>query len=504
MRRLLRRLGDERGIALAMALGIMVVLAISSTTAIYLATAGQKSATYSKGKQTALSLAEAGLNNTFAVLNLASNNALHQNILPACSGAPTTWNRSDLAGGYVRWCGTLDLQASAWNVSAIGYVRNPHGAAGGMITHKVSAYVVVTPTVTQPLNNPAWDYMYSTHTGSTCDQTLNNNVSGGARFYTIGNLCLSQNVNLSPSVLIVQGNVALDNGASVGAPTSMATRVETYVHGSCSYGTGGGSSANPCSGDQDVRKVYSKMNPPSYVAGVNNNATVLAAPSADFAGWYANSVPGPALNCSTVSGTPPTFDTNYPARDNNVVVQNLTPSSSYTCRVGSAGNPAGEISWDASTKVLTLRGTIYIDGSAKIDNGALNQYNGQAALYLSGTFYLNGKLCGISSGSNCDFNSWDPNSELLVVVANGNGGNGTNPGDSVFLSNGSQFEGAIFATNNITLGNNALTAGPMAASQIVLSNNVQTKTFALITVPVGMPSNPAVYAQPNPPQRFSG
>ena len=42
-------------------------------------------------------------------------------------------------------------------------------------------------------------------------------------------------------------------------------------------------------------------------------------------------------------------------------------------------------------------------------------------------------------------------------------------------------------------------------AQIILANNVLTNSFPNITtVPVGMPGNPNVYAQPNPPQFFSG
>jgi hypothetical protein len=47
--------------------------------------------------------------------------------------------------------------------------------------------------------------------------------------------------------------------------------------------------------------------------------------------------------------------------------------------------------------------------------------------------------------------------------------------------------------------------GPVVGSQILLSNNLTTNAFPIITiVPVGMPSNNNVYAQPNPPQAFSG
>ncbi len=113
----------------------------------------------------------------------------------------------------------------------------------------------------------------------------------------------------------------------------MSTRVETYVGGNCRYG--GGSWATPCTGNQDSRKIFSKMNPPSYVVGVNNVAPLIPEPAADFAMWYENAIPGPSQNCSATSGTPPTFDNNYANRDNSVsTVFELTPASSYKCRVG--------------------------------------------------------------------------------------------------------------------------------------------------------------------------
>ena len=502
--RMLRRLRSERGIALPMALGIMLVLTVSTTAAIYYTSTNSRTAGYSKGKMTALSLAEAGLNNAMAVLMLPSNNALKQETLPACSGNPTpTPRRDDYAGGYVLWCGDLDYMESAWRIKSTGYVRNPNNASE--IRRKLSAYVVVTPTVSQPLNNPAWNYMYATRTGTPggCDQTLNNNVSGGSRLFVNGNLCLGNNANIAMNTLVVKGDLYLANNTSVGASTSMSTRVESYVGGSCKYGNAG-SWFTPCTGNQDARNIFSKMNPPVWEVGVSSSTPTIAAPSANFEGWYEDALPGPAQGCAVSSGTPPTFDTNYPAKDNNVPIQNLTPATSYTCRVGPESAPDGEISWNATTRVLTVSGTIYIDGSAKVDNGLLNQYEGQATIYLTGTFYLNGKLCGGVVGSSCAFEAWDPNTEMLTFVANGSG-SPANPGDSISLSNNSQFQGALYATNAITLGNNAMSDGPMVASHIVVSNNVVTSSFPNITtVPVGMPGNPDVYAQPNPPQRFAG
>ena len=162
------------------------------------------------------------------------------------------------------------------------------------------------------------------------------------------------------------------------------------------------------------------MNPPIYTVGVNTAVPVIAAPTADVSAWYENSIPGPSLDCSTAngarSGTPPTWD-NDGVMNNSVPVFNLTAWSSYTCRVGPASSPTGELSWDANTRVLTVFGTMFIDGSVKVTNGLLNSYNGQGTIYLAGTVYMNNntKLCGGIFGFNCDFSSWNPNTEMLKI-----------------------------------------------------------------------------------------
>jgi hypothetical protein len=490
--------------ALVMALGMTVVLGILGTTAMAYTTSNSTESAQSGGKQNAFSLAEAGINNSMAVLNLPTNNSLDPDVLPNRTSCATNLGSTCTApygDGYVVWGGTLDRATAIWTVTSTGYYRSRARGGSTYLSKTLTAKVTVTPVNTQPLNNPAWNYMFATHTGSACDETLNNNVTGGSRMYIAGNLCLNNNVGLSPSALIIQGNLDLSNGASVGDSTNISTRVEAYVGNQCKYGNSG--SFVTCTGNQDSRNIFSKMNPPSYVVGVNHSPTMMATPTTDYASWYENAIPGPSQSCTTSSGTPPTFDNNYPTRDNSATTVDLTPASSYTCRVGPSGNPSGELSWNASTKVLTIKGTLFIDGSAKVTN-SLASYNGQASLYLSGTFYVNGKLCGGISGGNCDAGSWDPNTEMLTVVTNSTGGQ-VPAGDGIRLENNSAFQGALYSTGNIDLGNNAWSDGPMVGSTIILSNNVATSSFGtIITVPSGQPGNPEVYAQPNPPQMFSG
>jgi hypothetical protein len=340
--------------------------------------------------------------------------------------------------------------------------------------------------------------------------TLYNNVGGSSRLYVSGNLCLDNNSTITSSSLIVHGNLDLLNNAQVGTSSSMSTRVETYVGGNCRNQKFGGSWAVPCADNQDSRKIFSKKDPPNYVIGVKNPAPVVAAPVADFATWYANSMPGPTTDCTAEngarSGTPPVFDNDGVWNNSVPGAFELTPASSYTCRVGPAATPAGELSWNASTKTLTVRGTIFIDGSVQVSNDALNQYNGQGTLYLGGVFAIlnNSKLCGGVSDDSCAFSAWNPNTEMFTIVTNGSGGvAGT--GNGILVDNNGQFQGGLFATASVAFMNNARSDGPIVGDTVILTNNVQTDAFPTITtVPVGMPGNPTVYAQPNPPQLYSG
>jgi Tfp pilus assembly protein PilX len=571
-----RLAGGEQGFALVLALGVLIVLAIMIVTIVDYTSANQRTAYYSKAKGTAFDAADAGMNDAVSVLNNPTINSLDPTVLPSCANAQSSWKQNVYNNATAYWCGDLDRSAAVWTLKAVGSLKNPTGSAQtGPVTRTLTAKVSIVPTYTQPLNNPSWNYIYATHTGSPCDQTFSNNVGGAARLYISGNLCLSNNVGITNGPLVVKGNLDLSNNAYVGASTSMATRVETYVGNQCRYSKGSGLWVT-CTGNQDANNIFSKLSD-GVTIGVNHTPPVIAAPAADFTTWYQNAIPGPAQSCTTSVGSVPVFDNNYPNRDNSVAtVFDLTPASSYTCRVGPGANttitsamtaaqttmtiasatgfPAsgtyrvrvddedlnvtagqggttwtitrgvngttaathaanapvywdsadtsGEISWNASAKLLTVKGTIFIDGSAKVSQNGI--YNGQATLYLSGTMLFNGSLCGVPTGASCIFSNWNPNTEMLTIVANGTGGQ-VAAGDSIQLSNNQYFQGGLFATGNADYGNNASSDGPIMGSQILLSNNVTSSGFPTITtVPVGMPGNPAVYAQPNPPQSFSG
>jgi hypothetical protein len=565
------KLRQQSGSALVMSIGMLAVLTISGTTVVAYSTSNARSGAYSKENERAFSLAEAGLNNAMAVLANPDNYALNENLLPKTE---ETASSVPYEGGTSKWYGTLDRGKAQWTVYAVGLYNNPTGSGVAQVRRALKAQVPVTPTNTQPNNSPAWNYIYARATGSPCDMTLSNNLSGQSRLYVAGNLCLSQNVDITSDSLLVGGNLDLENNADVG---TTSTRVETYVGGNCRY-AGGSWTTGGCGGVQDSRHIYSRLKNSSD-AGVNTPTPVVPEPEADFVSWYQNATPGPAQSCTNSTGVPPVFDNNYPSRNNSLGAFELTPASSYSCRVGpgahttlasamsssqstlsvasAAGFPLspfririddeymdvtggfgtttwtvtrgvlgsaavshvtsqtitwddadtiGMIMWNATTRTLTLKGTIYIDGSASITNGYLNKYDGQATLYLSGVFYINNssKFCGGVSGSECAFASWNPNNELLTVVTDGSGGL-AGAGNGILVDNNAQIQGGLFATYDVQFSNNSRSDGPIVGRTVKLANNVQNDQFPTITtVPAGMPGNPDVYAQPNPPELFAG
>jgi hypothetical protein len=514
-----RRLAAAEGFVLPVALGILVVLSIAVTTAIYYSSTNSRSSETSKAAQTAYALAEAGLNNALAILSLPTNNAIDKYALcPDSSTLPTLpCVRTDTySGGTVTWSGTLFQNPAAgtayWTVTSSGNVRNPNGNNLAKIRKTITANIPVVPTITQPLNNPSWNYVMSRATGSGvafsgCDMTLQNSVNVTAPLYVMGNLCLKNSAKITAGTLNVVGSVDQQSTQNtIGA--AGADLPGAHIGRGCRYT--GQTSHTPC--------LYGAAGSPGFKDNVwatplDSSVTDITPPTVYWDDWYLNASPGPYFPCQTVSGTPPTFDPTVAAatasdatkltyRNNNAGLVNLTPASSYTCQ-----NTNGELSWNASTHVLRVKGTIFIDGSAKIDNGATNVYSGEATIYLSGTLLFKGAntyLCAGASNTSCSTSGWDSTRDLLGFVVNGNGSTGSpdsqvNAGDGVQLVS-ARFMGAIYATNAIEIGTTSLVDGPVDGSTVMLGQS-SSSTFAGFTfVPAGMPGNKTVYALPLAPQ----
>jgi len=501
-----RHLRNEDGVAMVMAVCILVVLGMLAVGITAYTTAGQRTASRSSAGVSAYSLAEAGINNAMSVLAKATN-VNDASLLPDNVTAPA--NVSYYDGGaagkppYVKWWGTYDTSSTTWTLTSVGHMRNPTGASRD-ITRRIALSVHARPKPVKRDPNPAWNYIIATRTGTPggCDESLNNCVNIQSPMYVVGNLCLNTPSQITGGPLQVWGYTKLDvntNIGSVGVPVN-----EVHVRYGCRYKTGG--FVDPCTPAQMVWAA-----PP----GADNSPILLKLPTADYASWYKNAAPGPRQPCTTQSGTVPVFDNNAtwgpPDGPNGSVpgVFNLTPSASdYSCIVRAGSIVVGELSWDHTAKMLTVRGTFFIDGSVAVNYGFYNvpiRYTGVGTIYVGGTFrFQNTQLCATVTSANdtCDFDHWEPNSTFLVIVANGSGGQ-VPVGDSIQLVS-SSFEGGLFATKAIELDTHSATEGPMLGGNVVFDNTIFARTWPLIDLPGGIPSTEPLEYSADPPSDYSG
>ena len=524
---MLRRLQEESGIALVMALMTMVVLTIVSGTVVFYSTSSQHSSKLSLTRDTAYRLAESGINNALAILGNPpdpatgiGNNALDPNVFCGLTGETYTTGctiKNTYTSGYVIWSGTLNV--STWTLTSTGYSLNTNvNDFNTYSTRTLTVHIKVNPTLTQPLNTPIWNYIYATKPASavpTCDEDLKQSVQIASPFYVEGNLCLHNTSSiakgLNGSSLVVKGRLSMDSQSQNYAGTSAAKLSDAHIGNGCTVNN---TTHTPCQ-NNGVDNLYATV--------LDSTApTTLFPPTPNWSNWYLNANPGPYFPCQTISGVAPlsplTFDNiidPYPGdtdaqklvyQNNGAGTQDLTPGYDYRCQT-----TAGELSWNNTTKTLTIKGTIFIDGSVYVQNGSINKYTGQGVIYLGGTLLIkNSSLCGAIYNGACDMRTlqtspaqgWDPNSALLCFVAKGTGGQ-DNAGDSIQLVS-SILQGAAYATGNIELGTTSNVDGPMVGYQVILGQSVTTSFPNITLVPEGMPSNPTAYAQIDPPSDWSG
>jgi Tfp pilus assembly protein PilX len=511
--RTLARLSDERGIALIMALGILFVLTITLGTVIYATSASARHAEHSNASQKSYALAEAGLDNALAVLNTHyPSSTAYPGDTPPGTFLPTRVTTYD--EGTATWSGQLQFVNAAgwtweWAITSIGQVANPTGPGTANVTRTIRAKVPVVMPPNQPVGTDGTlNWIYA---GDSARFT--NSVTIKSPVYTWHNLSLENGAAISgvPGISGVAQRLAVGGDPVAGGNLNMEQNADwvgkdtpleaVYIHGLCTSKPvsatlhpclwGGGPSPNdeiyatthvsgPVPTDLVIKPELTCCSP---VAGAIAPAPP-AGGSSQMGFWYQNANLGPNIPCN---GTPqprqPTFDTGDNTINNSAtpaIPFNLTPSAgNYTCRNVVDGQTLGELSWDATAKVLTLKGTVFIDGSATVDSAGypgnpVFTYNGQGTIILSGTFAVkNAKICAAVSGGNCNFSAgaWDPNVKALIVVADGDGGFGgaqsqsnvVDAGNGIQIK-GSSYQGALIANKDIDVETTSDEQGPMVSA----------------------------------------
>ncbi len=311
-----------------------------------------------------------------------------------------------------------------------------------------------------------------------------------------------------------------DPTAAIGSAASPIVRAD--IGGTCKLNAG--TAGSPCTSAHRV-----------YASTITNAPPPLVKPQIDLDWWWQNAKPGPKHPCTEPGNTFPNgFDNDSATTTapNNSIggSAEITPmNSSYTCQVKENGVLVGEISWNNSTHVLKVLGTIYIDGDMRFDdNGQIVHYQGRAIIYASDDIEFDERVCAGGSGmTNCaasaaTMSAWNPSTDLLTILAGNkdtnqpvleNGppvvyqqnaefdhstqGNNSSQGDDP--AQPGAFQGIVYAKGNCQVHEFFKLSGPVICNQIQINDGIETGTFPTFSAfpPLGSLVDGQIYLNPD-------
>jgi hypothetical protein len=435
------KFGDERGIALPFALGVMIILSSLTAGIFTYVTTNQGSAQRARADQRAYGLAEAGLSYAFSTLMNQSDPTSPSSF----SSGPVS-----MTGGTLTYDGTLS--GNTWTLTGTGTVANPSGPNAASVVRTVSAQAIVT-TVEVGDTRP-YDYVFIDQP-SGCF-TLNNTVTLDVALYVRGDLCLENNAKIYGSPVHVLGSVYVDNEASIG--TSSTPIAEFQATGSCYYA----SALTTCGPAAHI-----------WASTIDTTPPVLDKPPLDLPARYADSLLGPMSDCTVTTGSPPAFDNDTTLNVSRGTID-LTPSTAYDCQKVVNGDVVAQLKWvpgsnPSQTGALTIEGTIYFDGNLTWTNLNKIQYDGRATIYVSGKLVIQNQadLCGVAA---CDA-TWDPSQDFLTFAAGSMISETTTDPISGDVGNKVNFQGAMYLVNDYDQDNNTTIWGPVIARNATITNS---------------------------------
>jgi hypothetical protein len=402
-------------------------------------------------------------------------------------------------------------------------VRNAFG--GAPTTRILTATVHIRAQASQINVVPAWNYVFvKDTTPNVCNVTLDNTTSLTSSLYVEGNLCfknsagISETVAADPVILEVRGKLVWLSGSSKGVGQSS--------HSSRSRRPRSVGAAPAAASQAPLIRVHplpttSTSRPAATARSLPRSRHRLWLPPTD--GYYQSATVSRLKPCNTggLSGT--VFDNDTIRNTSLPSTFILSAGSNYTCQTTNAsGAVVGELDWNASTRVLDVRGSVFIDGNISIDgvvkyrglnskglhpagSDGTDGLGGMMVMYVSGTVSLTntGVFCGWNTlndtsaytGGTCDFNAWTPSTSMFMFIAGG----------GVTLSQGASFQGAIYTPGTVSLGNSAQTEGPIIATGLTLGQSAKMKPLPGLTdLPLGAPGNPNTSGVPEPPMYGTG
>jgi len=490
MRRVLRRLySDESGIALVMALMLMLILGGTTAALVIPGAVNQRNSMKSGDAKAAFALAETSLaygeGSVYAAGQTGKSPTVGTHNTPTQPG-----------GGAGTWWATVGADGITWTVYGSGTVDG--------ITRQVQAQAT-DPSSTTVTDSGVWNYVYADAAGTVCATTMNGSVTISVPIMVRGDLCLGGSVNFTGSQLQVGGNLSVTGSAKIGASNAKIANLEVGLDSSS---TSTCQSVTPGTGacDGNTAPIYAT----SVVKGmsVTPQMPCIGQPSSwdsqctgtNNGTWTTLTSKYATQAALTQTGCPANLFDNDSALNNSdgSISSVMFGNTDYDCKVGS-----NEIKWTHSTSSLFVSGTFYFDGSLSISGHIV--YSGQASLYFTGGVAAgnNTTFCGIA---NCT-SSWDPDVNGIIFVAgcwsNSTGTTLTASG-CVNLGGGATVQFGVYCTTNYSTAGGSSNMGPVLANTLALGGS----TASLIPfhyMPPGTPLSTRFVTVPgSPPKNWSG
>jgi hypothetical protein len=490
MRHLMRRLRhEESGIALVMALIIMLVLAGTTAAIVVPGQVNQRSALTSADERQAFALAESALAYGEGAVYAAGQ-----------TGKSPVVGDHDIGtqpgGGDGYWSAVVGADGITWTITGTGTVN--------AVTRRVHAQAT-DPSSTTVTDSGVWNYVYADAAGSSCATSMNGSVTISVPIMVRGDLCISGSLNFTGSQLQVGGNLTVSGSAKIGSSTTKITSLQVGID---STSTSTCQSVTPGTGACDG--AHSPIYANSVVKGmsVTPQMPCIGQPSSwdsqctgtNNGTWAKLHTYYDAQAALTKTGCPTNlFDNDTTLNNSDASISSvMLGNTDYDCFVGT-----NEIKWTHSSKTLLVNGTFYFDGSLTLSGTIV--YSGQASLYFTGGVSMgnNSSFCGIT---NCT-SSWNPDVNGLIFIAgcwSNSTGSTLIASGCVNLSGGATAQFGVYCTTDYSTAGGSSNMGPVLANTL----NLGGSTASLIPfhyMPPGTPLSTRFVTVPEqPPTNWSG
>jgi hypothetical protein len=446
---------DERGIALVLALLVMGAMAIAVAAIAAAMTSNERSTSRERDTARALNVAEAGLNNALSVLSQQDSGGSQP------VGATLASTNVSIDGGS----GTFSAVKSAsleWTISATGTYRD--------VSRKLELKVSGTTSVTGTQQSGVYGFGFFVNATTGCT-TVGGNAPVQVSVFVRNDLCLSGNAALSQPGLTtntltvyVGGRYTATSNPFVG--TSTQPMKSFTAVGGCTR-----QSVNVICSTSAQSKVFANT--------YSSTPSALVKPSTNASSVYASGNWHSPV-CSTGSFV---FDNdgtmNASLGSVDLLQGNTRPSFDCSVWNSSGTTRIGRLAWNSITHVLTIDGTIFLDGGLSFSGQSQALYSGFGTIYANGSVTTTGQaaLCGppsVPAGSSCAGN-WDPTLAALAIVAL----NGWP------MSGQSEFDVIAYVDGTFSASGGAVVTGPVIADVATLTGN--GKFAAIVEAPPGAP-----------------